>query len=120
MRAKKFGVTNLSDDAKKLARAERFGKGTGGNTNSASSIKLNVSTTKLDLLITQRFFPVKTDLPLIILAKLMTSNVHYFQGIDEKYYICHGHMLLSKVTNCDKLCIMCNKFSYIFKIEILY
>lgn len=44
MRAKKFGVTNLSDDAKKLARAERFGKSTGGNTNSASSIKLNVST----------------------------------------------------------------------------
>lgn len=50
MRAKKFGVTNLSDDAKKLARAERFGKGAGGNTNSASSIKLNNTNASIDVL----------------------------------------------------------------------
>lgn len=41
MRAKKFGVTTLSDDVKKLARAERFGS---SKSNSADSIKLNVST----------------------------------------------------------------------------
>ncbi|CAG9768337.1 unnamed protein product [Ceutorhynchus assimilis] len=49
MRAKKFGVTNLSTEAKKSARAERFG-GKETSVNSASSIKLNNPTPTLDLL----------------------------------------------------------------------
>lgn len=32
MRAKKFGVTAFSTDAKKLVRAERFGMGNASNT----------------------------------------------------------------------------------------
>lgn len=40
MRAKKFGVTSLNDETKKLARAERFGSTT--TSNSSASIKLNV------------------------------------------------------------------------------
>jgi len=50
MRAKKFGVTTLSVDSKKLARAERFGGQSTTKNNSAASIKLNNTNTSIDVL----------------------------------------------------------------------
>ncbi|XP_066141583.1 SAP domain-containing ribonucleoprotein-like [Euwallacea fornicatus] len=50
MRAKKFGVTTLSDDAKKLARAERFGVGSNEKSTSGNSIKLNTPNTSIEVL----------------------------------------------------------------------
>lgn len=51
MRAKKFGVTDLSSDAKKIVRAERFGT---KNSNSSDSVsnKITVVGTVYFLLIT--------------------------------------------------------------------
>ncbi|XP_050309666.1 SAP domain-containing ribonucleoprotein [Anthonomus grandis grandis] len=51
MRAKKFGVSSLGDEAKKLARAERFGQtSNSSNSNSAASITLNGTSTNIDVL----------------------------------------------------------------------
>ncbi|KAL1490431.1 hypothetical protein ABEB36_013126 [Hypothenemus hampei] len=48
MRAKKFGISNLSDDAKKLARAERFGSP--NSSNSPNNIKLTDTNASIDVL----------------------------------------------------------------------